>query len=347
MRHRWIHLSGSLAALALSFSASSRAAATPETPSPGLHELQAQARYDAGAAAYTEGRYPDAVRLFREADRLEPSALLSFDVARAFEKMGDDAGALHAYRDYLRRATSVEEPAEVRRRIAALEVRLAERGVQQVTVVSTPSGATVAVDGAPVGVTPWTSELRPGSHWLRVHLEGHQLVERRIHLSASHALDVSVALVREPEGHRARGAPVASHAREESPGRARVAPVSSVRDAGGSKRGAQPVSTIGAVTLGTGGAALVGALVFELLRRDSEHRAQNETEQVRLAQDIDTMESRQVAARALAGTGASLSVIGVVLVLLGAREPAAQERSPAVRVQVTSTAASAAVWGRF
>src|SRR5262245_53584141 len=62
----------------------------------------AQSRFEAGVAAYEDGRYREAVERFKEADRLAPSPLLSFNIAKVYEKMGDNRSALASYRDYLR-----------------------------------------------------------------------------------------------------------------------------------------------------------------------------------------------------------------------------------------------------
>jgi len=157
----------------------------------------AEVRYRAGVNAFAAGRYAEAVELFRDADRKKPSAALSFNMARAYEKLGDVAGALRSYRDYLRRAKDPDDGAAVRRFVDSLSKRLAARGVQQVTVLSTPPGATVSVDGELVGVTPWTSELTPGAYEVSLHLAEHRDVVQSFVLPADEALDVSVLLYRE------------------------------------------------------------------------------------------------------------------------------------------------------
>ena len=58
-----------------------------ETPS-DERIAEAKARYQEGARAYEEQRYKDAVDLFLEADRIVSSAPLSFNIARAYEKLG-------------------------------------------------------------------------------------------------------------------------------------------------------------------------------------------------------------------------------------------------------------------
>ena len=64
----------------------------------------AKSKYQQGAEAYAAGHFKDAVDLFLAADQLANSATLSFNIARAYEKLHDDAGALRWYRDYLRRS---------------------------------------------------------------------------------------------------------------------------------------------------------------------------------------------------------------------------------------------------
>src|SRR5262249_30798358 len=60
-----------------------------ETARDTTSQTAAREKYRAGAAAYKAGHYKDAIDLFLDANRLSPSAALSFDVARAYEKLGD------------------------------------------------------------------------------------------------------------------------------------------------------------------------------------------------------------------------------------------------------------------
>src|SRR3954465_5476259 len=74
----------------------------------------AKSKYQQGAEAYSAGRFKDAVDLFLAADQLAPSAPLAFNIARAYEKLADDAGALRWYRDYLRRNPDAANATTVR-----------------------------------------------------------------------------------------------------------------------------------------------------------------------------------------------------------------------------------------
>jgi tetratricopeptide (TPR) repeat protein len=83
---------------------------------------QAKLRFEAGKAAYRAGRYSEAVTCFLDADALAPRAPLSFDIARAYEQLGDAPAAVRFYRNYLERAPTAANAPAVRARIAALEM---------------------------------------------------------------------------------------------------------------------------------------------------------------------------------------------------------------------------------
>jgi tetratricopeptide (TPR) repeat protein len=262
---------------------------------------EAKARYEAGAQAYVEGRFADAVELFLAADRIVSSAPLSFNIARAYEKLGDSSGALSYYRDYLRRDPEAKNAAEVRGYIEALEDKLAQKGVQQLSVLSVPRGATVAIDGEPVGVTPWTGDLPPGAHRVTLELKGYAPVSRDVELPSNDALDVEFSLEEEVEEPRAPTPAVAP-----APAPARLP----VRESGPSF-GAWPY-----VALGAGAAALGGALYFELARRSAEDDARGEPTQIGYHDAYETMQARQTAARVLASVGGALVLTGGVLLVI-------------------------------
>jgi tetratricopeptide (TPR) repeat protein len=262
---------------------------------------QAKAKYERGADAYAAGRYKDAVALFLAADKLSPSAPLSFNIARAEERLGDSAGALRWYRDYLRRSPNVQNAAEVRAAIAALASTLAKKGVQQLTVLSSPEGATVEIDSQPVVVAPWTGELSPGRHHLSFSRAGYADAQRDVELSASEPIDVSVQLEQ-------RSALAGTYAA--GPANASTSGALPANDRRGPRLGPLPW-----VTLGVGAAALGGALAFELLRRSAENDARHAS-QVDYQAQLDREQSRQTTARILGGVGGALVVAGGVMLLL-------------------------------
>ena len=65
---------------------------------------QARAHFKKGVALYNKKQYRDAIDELLAADALAPSPAFAFNVALAFEDMGDVASALRWYREYVRRA---------------------------------------------------------------------------------------------------------------------------------------------------------------------------------------------------------------------------------------------------
>jgi hypothetical protein len=155
----------------------------------------AMRRFGEGVAAYERRRYDEAIERFQQADRVATSPAFAYNIALAFERKGDDAQALRWSREYLRRDPGAQDRAELEVSIREYERRLAERGLMQVTITSSPVGASLAIDGEPVGVTPWTGEMAPGPHILDVMLPGRGVVRRSFDLAADRAIDVHVDMV--------------------------------------------------------------------------------------------------------------------------------------------------------
>ncbi|MGC4092804.1 MAG: PEGA domain-containing protein [Polyangiaceae bacterium] len=278
---------------------------TPGSASPAALGADASPRaraaacYRRGVEAYRLARYKDAIDAFLEADALAPSAALSFDAALAYERLLDSAGALRFYRDYLRRAPQGDKAAQAEQRVRELSSQLSARGVQQLTVLSEPAGATLSVDGRALGVTPWTGELSPGPHRIALSLKRHQEATRDIELPKGNAIDVTVQLAAEP-------AP-------QPPQRFVAAPTPEPRATHG--LGAWPW-----VALGASGAALGAAAGFELSRRAAESDAREQVTQTGYSERFDAMQSRQSTARVLAAVGGGLLLTSGVLFLVDSRK---------------------------
>src|SRR4051812_34743776 len=160
---------------------------------------RARVLFQQGVAAYREGKYYEAVAIFLQTQRIYPDTQLCFNIARAYENLGNGSAALRYYRDYLRQADRPSDGDDVRERVRRLQEQLAQRGVQQLTVLSQPESATVLLDGRPVGITPFTSETYPGKHRLALTLDGHAAQEQVIEVDAYEARDVSLILVPLPK----------------------------------------------------------------------------------------------------------------------------------------------------
>ena len=202
-RPRWARAACLLLSCSLLAGAPGRALAADgqsEAPNSDDQRLsRAKAKYEEGVEAYRALRYADAVRLFLEADAISPSAVLSYNIARAYAKLADDAQTLRWYRNYLRLNPQAKNAAEVAEYVRALSDALAKQGLQQLTILTSPSGATVVIDGNPLGVSPLTVELHPGNHSVLLSLRGFSDFNDDFLLPQTTAIDLNVALVKATE----------------------------------------------------------------------------------------------------------------------------------------------------
>jgi tetratricopeptide (TPR) repeat protein len=278
-----------------------------------LRRESAKAQFRRGAALFKSERYESAIRAFLEADKLSPSPALSFNLALAFDRLGDVSGALRWYRDYLRRRPNPPNAAEVNARISELARQLGRKGVQQLTVLSTPAGAQVAVDGHALGSTPLTVELALGSHDVQLQLSGYRASSRRVLLSDLTPAELSSMLERLPAHAKASRAPapranaVNLHPAVDRPRRFGVVPW---------------------IVAGAGAVGLGGAVGFELVRRSHEEDAAGARSQLDFQREIADMKSAQTQARVWAGVGAALAAAGTLLVVFNERQ------EPVVRVGI-------------
>jgi tetratricopeptide (TPR) repeat protein len=269
--------------------------ATRETVREAGAQEVAEAHYQRGLAAYRGGRFQEAIEEFLAAEQKVPSPRLAFNVALAYEHLNRPARALQYFRDYLRRGPDPSNAVQIEHRVAELASLLGEQGIQQVTVHSDPTGAIVTIDGVARGSTPWTGELALGSHRVSAQREGYLDRELVIELGESRALDVELPLL-----------PQVGQQEAEPQQTVLVEPRLPGDDE--TDLGILPWALVGG-----GGAALVGAGVFELLRRDAQGDARDATYQLDWVEARDSAQSYQTTARVLAGVGGLLAIGGGVL----------------------------------
>jgi tetratricopeptide (TPR) repeat protein len=188
----------------------------PNLEEPEVAKERARRLFEKGANAYRDGHFYDAVDIFLETNRLYPDPKLSFNIGKAFEGLGNQPGALRYYRDYLRRLADAPDKKEVDAHVEQLQLALSQKGLQQLSVISTPDGATLKLDGQAVGITPWTGETFAGKHRVVLEASGYRSSERVIELELHRAQDFSFELsvlpkpVSPPRPAPARLAPKAS-----------------------------------------------------------------------------------------------------------------------------------------
>ena len=166
---------------------------------------RAKVLFEKGVAAYSGGKYYEAIEIFIETDRLYPNPQIAYNIAKAYDQLGSRSGSLRYYRDYLGRSPEATDRGEIEKRIRELEASLAEEGVQLLSVVSDPPDALVLLDERPVGLTPWTGLTWPGKHKLELRrpdyetdafvteVEAHRSSEVKVVLHASEATNAAKA----------------------------------------------------------------------------------------------------------------------------------------------------------
>ncbi|MAQ16564.1 MAG: hypothetical protein CMN30_17445 [Sandaracinus sp.] len=86
-----------------------------------------QALFRQSADAYRAGDFAEAAALLKRAYAIEPIPILQYNLARALEGLGDDEGAIAAYRLYLEEAEAIEDRGSIEARIETLERQVGER----------------------------------------------------------------------------------------------------------------------------------------------------------------------------------------------------------------------------
>lgn len=306
------------------------------TPNSGSKLEQAKAKQAEGIAAFRDGQYVSAIEAFREADQCVPSAALSFNVARAYDRLGDTGQSLFWYADYLRRAPDAADANQTRALIAEREAALAARGTQLLVVRTNPDHASVRIDGGDVCTSPCASVTTPGVHTLTLTHEGRVPLEVRV--------DVGLARLHEVHFDLARVATVdtevqqTSVSADETPKSASVIvahPAATVPrrqpPALAAATGRAP-NTWGWVTLAAGGVGLGVAGGLELVRRDAEADATAARVQVDKHAALERMDDAMWGARVAGALGGALLLTSGVLWWLGSGETA--DSSPELTARV-------------
>lgn len=132
--------------------------------------------FSAGQKLYKLKQYAEAIEKFEEAYRLKPHAVITFNLARCYEALGDVPKALRSYRAYLAAQPDATDKELVAQTISRLEDR--SKSATVVLVNTAPSGAAVTIDGRNHGLSPATIELPAGSHTVTVAKAGFESIER-------------------------------------------------------------------------------------------------------------------------------------------------------------------------
>jgi PEGA domain len=233
-------------------------------------------------------------------------------VGQAYEKLADVPNALRCYREYLRLSPGAPDRATVEASIRNLEVRLRDKGVQQVSVFSSPVGATLLIDQKSMGPTPWTGEIAPGRHIAVLQAQGYPDTAKEFVLGPDRSMDLDITMSKTLPGATQVG-PTAPPT--PPPATSEVPATPPPPDA--PKRARVEPWTIAALGVGVGG--LAASLGLEIARRSAQSAAESDHTQIGYSNDLSTMQGRATAARVMLGAGSVVTAAGVVLLIVDLR----------------------------
>ena len=104
----------------------------------------AKAHFQAGIVSFDRGDYRQALDEFKAADRASHRPELDFNIARAYERLGDAAHAFRYYEKYLAARPRDPDSDETREALKRLERRIGTLEIES------PAGTRVTLDGEPI-----------------------------------------------------------------------------------------------------------------------------------------------------------------------------------------------------
>jgi hypothetical protein len=151
----------------------------------------AKAHFKSGTELYDENNFRGALVEFQRAYELAPSYRILYNIGQVDMELQDYAGALVAYRRYLREGGSDVPPARVGQ--VKDELDKLSRRVGQV-VVQTGAGAEVILDDLRVGFAPLPEPLtvNTGRHQVTVHVPGHDPDTRVVDIAGQETITVAI-----------------------------------------------------------------------------------------------------------------------------------------------------------
>lgn len=258
---------------------------------------QARKAYTDGEKSYNKGDYQKALDSFKKAHDLIPSPHAEFWLAASLDKLNQGNEAIAAYEQFLTNPDAAkvgdEKMTEAKTRLEALKASL----MGEVMLVTTPPGATIAVNGEPQGkVTPVSLKLPPGAHKVAFTLPGHETKEVEVNVVTGEKAEQKVALAAEQS--EVPPAPVATPEPAPAPAAEEPAPPP------------EPRSKVPAyVTLGVAGAGAVVGTIFGLKALS----AKSDYDDAPTSEAADDVERNALIADMAFGVAITLGVTGVVL----------------------------------
>lgn len=172
-------------------------------------QKEADRFFKSGVALYKEAKYSEALAEFQRAYEIAPHPLVLYNIAGCHRELSQYSEAVKAYTQFLAEGKGQVPAARLTAAQTELDSILAR--IARVTVTVTPDGATLLVDGSPIGtLVEMPLILSPGEHLLVAQAPGRKDTERRVRVASGDELIVELNLVELPPEPLTGGGPVAT-----------------------------------------------------------------------------------------------------------------------------------------
>jgi hypothetical protein len=157
------------------------AAPAPAPAAPAADPARAEALrlVREGAQLFDRGRFAGALEKFEAAYQRFASPKIQFNIGQAARKLRQSVKSTLAFEAFLR---GVEQPTPEDRAEAEAALREMAAAVARLEIAVQPAGASVRLDGSPLGTTPLPAAavVAPGAHEIVVEHAGHQPLREAI-----------------------------------------------------------------------------------------------------------------------------------------------------------------------
>lgn len=141
-------------------------------PMPGEAESERfKDLFERAEAQFQAGDYGAAVALFRQADRQRVTPEVAFDLAKCFEKLGDEAYTAYYYRLYMKRAPEAPDTLEVAEKVGTALAKAESEG-QGFLELDAPRATVVRLEGREYPEPPVALFLAPGDYEVSADFPG-------------------------------------------------------------------------------------------------------------------------------------------------------------------------------
>lgn len=312
------------------------ALATPSLPDRSKAPVEeARERFARGVQLFHEGSFEASLAEFQKAYQLAPSYRLHYNIAQVQYELHNYVESLRAFWKYL--AQGGNEVAAARRNEVEAEIKKLEKRVGFLSVSASEDGAQIAVDGVPMGISPFSAPVlvNPGARRVTATKAGFVPAQSTVTAAGGERLLVTLQLASNPP----LGGIVLSR---------RPSPFGEGALAGDHRRTW--------ISLGTTGVLALGTAVSAIVTQNAESTFENEVGLIPNSREsIEDARSRMkryaVITDVLLGATAVAAAVTVYFAVTASGDGLGLERAGAGRaapaLAVSPTPGGLSVWGHF